>query len=332
MTSSAFFYGKLPNFSDFVRHNASGAEVRALDRWIQEGLYAAAHHFDRGWNEAYERTPAYRFVFSPDDSAHFLIGVLQPSRDRSERKYPFCVALTRGKNIYESKSSPLVPMIFSSFFKESQKIIQLGLQGFSLSDLAERVDCLEDALEENASASQWSFKEYLSKTTQEKFWTGLFGDFDDPRKYLIIYNLLELFQPNSPGTSRSLKIGIRFPLNSQGYSFIPEVCFWSQFCSSLLAEAPFHPHLFWTDQGRDGKDFLFLFLGKVQARSFILFIDPDAENDSVCKLDDEGKETLAWPDRGIPAKYREILEGKESTLADVLREFGRFLGKGEDFY
>jgi type VI secretion system ImpM family protein len=235
MTSSAFFYGKLPNFSDFVRHNASGAEVRALDRWIQEGLYAAAHHFDRGWNEAYERTPAYRFVFSPDDSAHFLIGVLQPSRDRSERKYPFCVALTRGKNIYESKSSPLVPMIFSSFFKESQKIIQLGLQGFSLSDLAERVDCLEDALEENASASQWSFKEYLSKTTQEKFWTGLFGDFDDPRKYLIIYNLLELFQPNSPGTSRSLKIGIRFPLNSQGYSFIPEVCFWSQFCSSLLS-------------------------------------------------------------------------------------------------
>lgn len=332
MSSPAFFYGKLPNFSDFVRHNASGSEVRALDRWLQEGLYAAAHHFGRNWNEAYERTSAYHFIFSPEDTGGgVLVGILQPSRDRSERKYPFCVALKEEKRTFDEKAMPLIPLVFELFFKESREIIQLGMEGFPLSNLAERIDDLGSSVETNVEAGHRSFREYLAETTQERFWSGLFGSFNDPKKFLMVHNIIEIFRPGSPYLPRSSKVCLRFPLSGQEYSSIQEVCFWVQMCSRLLGDSLFHPHLFWKVHGKNGKDFLFLFPGKVQARSFIQLVDPDAENDSVCKLDEEGKEKLAQRDLRISAGYSELFASRESTLADVLREIGHFLGKAEDF-
>jgi type VI secretion system ImpM family protein len=331
MSSPAFFYGKLPNFSDFIRYNAGGSEVRALDRWLQEGLYAAAHYFGQDWNGAYERAPAYHFVFSPEDAGVLLVGILQPSRDKSERKYPFCVALKKEKRTFEEKTVPLIPLIFDLFFEESREIIQLGMEGFPLSNLAERIDDLKTSVEENLEASHRSFREYLAGTTQELFWSGLFGSFHDPKKFLVVHNIIEIFQPDSPYTPRSSKVCIRFPLSGQEPCSIQEVCFWVQMCSRLLGDNLFYPHLFWKVHGKNGKDFLFLFPGKVQARNFIQLVDPDAENDSVWKLDEEGAEKLARLDFRIPAGYSDLLARGELTLAEVLREIGRFPGKGKDF-
>jgi type VI secretion system ImpM family protein len=327
MSSPAFFYGKLPSFSDFVRYNASGSEVRALDRWLQEGLVVAAHHFGRGWNEAYERTSAYHFIFSPEDTAgSVLIGILQPSRDRSERKYPFCVVLKEERRAFEEKTTPLIPLVFELFFEESREIIQLGMEGFPLSNLAERIDALGTSVGKNLEASQRNFREYLRETSQERFWSGLFGSFDDPRKFLMLHNIIEILKPGSPYLPRSSKVCLRFPLSGQEPSSVQEVNFWVEMCSRILEDSDFRPHLFWKVHEKNGKDFLFLFPGKVQARSFVQLVDPDAENDSVCKLDEDGKEKLAQGNLRIPAGYIELFASPESTLADVLREIGHFLG------
>jgi|GEM_PF-1450877 len=333
MPGPVFFYGKLPDCIDFVRHNASGSGVRALDRWIQEALYAAAHHFGQAWNDAYDKTPPYHFVFSPEDVGAFLVGVLQPSRDKSERKYPFCVALKKEKRTLQARSIPLLPLMFAPFFEESQVIIQLGIRGVSPSRLAERIKDMGAAIEENFEMSQQTFQEYLARTPQQKFWFDLFGDFHDPKKLLILQNLVEIFHLGSTGPLRSSKVCLRFPLSGQEHSSIQEVCFWTHVCSRLLGDDSFSPHLFWKIGGTKGKDFLFLFLGKVPPKSFIQMVDPDAESDSVCRLDEDGKEKLLRLDHGIPTGCA-IMARAELTLADLLRQIGHPFGQeghGEGF-
>ena len=32
------YFGKLPKFADFIKHNASGDEILLIDNWIQEGI------------------------------------------------------------------------------------------------------------------------------------------------------------------------------------------------------------------------------------------------------------------------------------------------------
>lgn len=328
MSSPVFFYGKLPSFGDFVRYNASGSEVRALDRWIQEALYASALHFGRDWDDAYGRTPAYHFVFAPEDAGILLIGILQPSRDKSERKYPFCVALKKERRTFDARTIPLIPAMFARFFEESREIVRLGMDGFPLEDLEERSDHSGTSVEENPETSHWDFQDYLARTTQERFWSGLFGDFHDPRKFLIVQNIQEIFRTSAP---RSLKIGIRFPLSGQEQSLLQEVCFWVHLCSRLLADTLANAHLFWKAHRKNGKDYLFLFLGRVPPRSFIQLVDPDAENDFIWKIDEEGKEKLTQSDIRISPGYGTILSRGGFTLADVLDEFGRPPEKGEDF-
>jgi type VI secretion system ImpM family protein len=295
MPSPGFFYGKLPEFVDFV---------------------------GQAWDDAYDKTPPYRFVFSPENLGGFLVGVLQPSRDKSDRKYPFCVALKKEKRTLKATSLPLIPLMFAPFFEELQMIVQLGIQGALPSRLAERIEGMGAIFEENVEKSQETFQEYLARTPQQQFWSDLFGEVHDPRKFLIAQNLTEIFQSDSPGAIRSPKVCLRFPLSGQGDSSAQEVCFWTHLCSRLIGDDSFCPPLFWKAGGTKGKDFLFVFLGKVQPKSFIQMVNPDDENDSVCKMDEDGKEKLTHLDLVVPTGYRAILARAELTLADVLGQIG----------
>lgn len=85
-------YGKHATAGDFLRLNASSAEVRGLDEWLSGGL-AAAQRLIPGWDSVYPGASPISFIMRSDDerSGRCLVGTLTPSTDVSGRQYPLLI-------------------------------------------------------------------------------------------------------------------------------------------------------------------------------------------------------------------------------------------------
>ena len=79
---TSLFFGKLPAYGDFVRHNASKNEVIAFDQWLQQGIQSSKNLMNINWNSVFDNSPAFHFHFylNPQQS---LIGIWHPSMDSS---------------------------------------------------------------------------------------------------------------------------------------------------------------------------------------------------------------------------------------------------------
>ena len=91
-TSACF--GKVPSFGDFVRVDASGADMRAFDVWIQNGL---RHMLSQGIRlSTLGQASTFGFVYGTGPHTPMLLGLLKPSRDSVGRHYPLYITATCG--------------------------------------------------------------------------------------------------------------------------------------------------------------------------------------------------------------------------------------------
>jgi len=91
MATAFSFYGKLPQFGDFVRYNASGTEIRTFDDWLQEGLIYTKRIMGSAYAEHFNMLN-FGFIYPCIETNKLLIGVLQASSDKVGRHYPFYAA------------------------------------------------------------------------------------------------------------------------------------------------------------------------------------------------------------------------------------------------
>lgn len=84
------YFGKLPSRGDFVRTPDSHPLMVMLDRWAGQGLELLAR--DPGWKQLYDDAPAMHFAFLGSRSRLAIGGHFLPSRDSSQRRFPFLAA------------------------------------------------------------------------------------------------------------------------------------------------------------------------------------------------------------------------------------------------
>lgn len=84
------YFGKLPSRGDFVRSPGSDQLLLLLDRWAGQGLELLAA--DPGWKQAYDHAPPLQFAFLGSRSRLAIGGHFAPSRDASQRRFPFLCA------------------------------------------------------------------------------------------------------------------------------------------------------------------------------------------------------------------------------------------------
>jgi type VI secretion system ImpM family protein len=315
-----FYFGKLPDFSDFVRHNASGDDVRALEQWIQEGLYLASRHFDRSWTSVYKSAPAYHFLFASENQAALLIGIFQPSYDKSERTYPFVVSRRMDSQRLPDHEIPLIPLAFRPFFRSSASLIHDGLNGLPLSDITAGLDRLGGDLAHNFAASSADFEDYLQSTPQDRFWSALFGDFESPQKFSLIKNLFEILASYLSSRPIRRTLGLRFPLSRDDSSRYEEVCFWMNVCRKRLGKAWLPPTIFWPVAEKHDAPYLFFFLGQPSPRALLPLMDPASDYNIISRLEGDAGETISQPALGLTSPDRPLLETKNLTLKDFLEK------------
>ncbi|MGH7496400.1 MAG: type VI secretion system-associated protein TagF [bacterium] len=311
-------FGKLPQHGDFIRHNAGTREMLAFDQWLQQGLLHLKTQLRERWEAAYSLAPAYHFLFYADNAERFLTGILFPSHDKAERKYPFWVSVHVERPTLGEQMMPLVPLIFSPFFARCLPFCREARQGLEMREIAARTEALQMKVTHNSLPEIRRHNFFLSDTSQAVFWSRLFGRFEDPRKYLLVKNMLEILTPFRQKELSRLSLGLRFPLAQAAEELAHSAVFWLQMSFKLLGNPVATPILFWSVPEREKGAYLYLFFRPPSAKSFLQLIQPEAPSDNICELEKEGADKIALAARALKASYREMLEMPEMKLDEML--------------
>ncbi len=316
----ALYFGKLPSHGDFIRFNASGEDMRALDSWLQEGLYQAAKHHNQNWDSVYKKSPAYHFVFNPEDSEFALIGLYKPSYDKSQRKFPFIISKRMTKANLEPKHGHQLPLLFKDFFRNATQILQGNCDDAPVDELRQRIANIKGISAEDLKSCEENFKKYVSATPLESFMVRLFGSYGDQRKFLLGNNLWEILSPIRSHKLVEIPLGLRFPLSQNIFFLEYEVCFWLHMCQRILGNTKVLPNLFWQVQDLNRFNYLFLYYRKPTWKTFLQLMEPQANFDTACKLEEDGADNLAYAMQNLHPEIRQALEDKNLTLSGFLNK------------
>ncbi len=310
-------FGKLPQFGDFFKHNAGSREMLAFDQWLQQGILYAKSQLKQEWDTVFDSAPAQHFLFYADNPERFLLGIFQPSQDKTVRKYPFWVSLQIERNSLGTELLPLTPVLFAAFFQQTLALLQEARNNMSMPELVARVEALKSGAQ---NEMRLEYRSYLDDTTLEKFLCGALGSFEDSRKYLLFRNLVEVLTPLRSQELSRVNLGLRFPLSTDAQMRGFETCFWFYLCKRLLGGSMLTPVLFWNASPVVQKAFLYIYFRPPSAKNFLTLLRPEEASDTLCKLEEEGAAQLAAAENALPAWYRDLLQTPGASLKKIIED------------
>lgn len=314
------YFGKIPTYNEFVRLNASGSGVRALQEWMQETVFLLTSRYRPNLDAAYEARSVFPFYFVPRGGGQALFGVLCPSRDGVGRSYPFFL----GFEVDQAYSGPgriiHAPVAYRAFVDQAAALVREAASGsLQPQELPSRV-ALINSPEEAPDAGD-ALADYLQQRRLEAFWERLWGHPEDTRKYLLFKNLIDIVLPLRGGVPSSYPLVLRFPISPGAQAHEYEACFWLEACMRLLQGEGLTPSFFWTypDQGGRTEPCVLLALRSPAPRLFAYLVSADMGNDNLCVLEQMGRERAAMAALSIPSHYGAMLESDRLTMWEFLQ-------------
>jgi type VI secretion system ImpM family protein len=95
------YFGKLPEFNDFIKFNAGSSEILYIDNWLQEGIAQAKTKFKAEWKVNYDSLPPTGFFLPVPSSGKITVGMLYAGKDKSGREFPFIIFSIVAGNQFE---------------------------------------------------------------------------------------------------------------------------------------------------------------------------------------------------------------------------------------
>ena len=127
-TAVSGYYGKLPLSPEFLRLHATGAEIRWLDEWLQQGvLYAKAKEGPQ-WVARTAVSSLWNFLLVPAGHGRVVCGVLFASHDKAGRSFPFMSFLLLDDMTLAGQPW-LIPLVASGYLDAAGAALQALRQG-----------------------------------------------------------------------------------------------------------------------------------------------------------------------------------------------------------
>jgi len=308
-------FGKLPKFADFVKFNSGNSGIISFDTWLQNGLQHAKAKLSTSFDNFYSQSNSIQFIFPIQNSSNTLLGTFIPSNDKSGRKYPFII-FTLFNHSTVNKNSYLQPMLFENFFLNSTKNIYQTKDMDKLDDIITEIKNQFIHNETNLSYTKLKYRNFLNATTNNQFWNRLFKNFEDERKYLIFYNLIEILSPFRNRQITNFTLGLKIPIDSKSNYIFTDISFWINVCSRLVNNMSLQPYLFWEQNSKTDTNYLTLFMNQPPFDNYTHFIHPSYLMDNICFTDKEGN--IENAKNFLRNKYLSSVENKELLLTDLL--------------
>lgn len=306
-------FGKLPTHGDFVRHNAHAPALRALDEWVQRGLFLLKSRRPDELEGAREAARTAAFIFVPARAGETLAGVLTWSGDSAGRVFPFVIASSlpgeerlAGTGRLVTRSGP--------FFREAAQ--RAGAAAAGEVDHREIASFLEGL--PTGEADEAPYRRYLQETTLATFAEQVWNYFEDSHKYVLFKHLTETFGSVHDGAP-ALRLALRFPLDRAA----PTLCarFWMDACERAAGEPLRAASAFWEIDAEAEPALLLSFtapapelLGEV--------LGSGAVSERVWDLQAADGEQAALAALALPPGIGAVLEEETATLADLLDHLG----------
>lgn len=202
-------FGKTPMQADFVRFNAGSPSARAWDEWMNTSLQEVRRLGGQQWEPAFDSAPTLNFVGRPSgDNRQILAGHIRPSHDESGRRYPLTV-FCEFQLDRQGRGIQVLPFALDAFMATAASFANSCV---TRSPDGNILRAMESLVPDNpVESSKRGMTELLRDVTMESFWASLFGEFQDPRKYLCIKNLFGILAPMRGHDAHRLSMGLRFP-------------------------------------------------------------------------------------------------------------------------
>lgn len=301
--ASAGYWGKLPTFPDFVKHNSGSDEVQDFDKWLNEGMYSARQKFMFDWDQVYLNSGSYNFIFPY--GTKILTGVIFPGKDKSRRLSPFTRFLLAENG--SGLKTHLFPLYYSGFYENFTLFLSDALSCSTNEEIAGKSNNIPVLDETESGIKEADYFNFLYSAK-----TGSISKVNQSSLIILFYNLISVlasFNSLSPG---EFKLGLRFPVPGNNFSM---VCFWLQ-CTLIIAGTDKLPYLFWSTEEESG-GYCYLFLRKPGTHFFPVLLKPGLEQDDIVKLDTEGN--IEKAKNNIHNDLLAILENPDSPLVNIIQ-------------
>jgi type VI secretion system protein ImpM len=307
MRLSAGCFGKVPIHGDFIRHNV-GPEVDRFDEWLQAGIVSSRTAMGAAWDASFDAMPPQRFLYQLN-GGRVLAGVIAASIDKPGRRYPFLVFTLIDPKTMGGEITAL-PSVLSSFFARAEEETRTGWQGLDLKSFLIRIDSL--ALPSDFEEGKQSIIKFVAGHTNQAFWNEQFGSDQDPRKYMLVHNLVETLRGGTVP-----RYALRFPRVTGD----PEVCFWLELCRKLTKRPGLPTLALWGKAREGGEAGMTLLFDDLKATYYSPLWWPEKKNNLLFPLADAS----AGADSRLPQarqRYAPLLDDRAMRLSTLMMKLG----------
>ncbi len=306
------YFGKLPQFADFIQYRAAYNEVRELDEYFQLGLVALNHATGGGIDDDYPEMPPVQFLFHCAPPAHCLVGAFRTSYDRAGRRYPFAVfGVLDCRQV--SRWHTLVPLVFNRFLDGVEALLDDAPELVGAQVLMDRVEDLEWPLAESIENAASSYAEFVRETASDDFMDGALPDEADALKRHAVARLYALCAPLRRKLGGGSALAVRYPLAADAPALF--AAYWLELSFRLLAWTPPAPVWFWMP--RTDRPFLLALLGRPVGKTFLHLLRDDVADEKLCDLSAPAGRAVDANPTELPLAQQPAL-----SLAEVLRRAG----------
>ncbi|WP_066098577.1 type VI secretion system-associated protein TagF [Xanthomonas massiliensis] len=232
--ASVCYFGKVPSRGDFVRATDNHQLLAWLDRWAGAGVESLSRNPD--WKRVYDEAPEVHYAFLGSRSRTVLCGHLVPSRDASQRRFPFLSAV-RFEVAEPLRFIGLGPLAmakaWSGLARQSRQAVA---EEAALAALAET----RYSLSPDVAAYQATFNDFLEIQTLASL-QGLLADAGHAQASLrqVLPALGLLLQPLLTGGALAIDRALAFPLPRDPLYRPLVAAFWLELVAAFLVRGDF---------------------------------------------------------------------------------------------
>jgi len=303
--SSIGYFGKLPNFPDFIKFNAGSDEILILDKWIQEGIVLAKSLFKNKWKEYYRNSDSYMFIYP--FTSNTIIGIIKPCTDKSGREFPFLMFI-KLESVTTYIPYYLIPFCFYNILYsiiESLKDIDSNpiKPPFDLASMNEMLNKVSSRL--SSLNRTEDYDKFKTNTSIKEFWERTTGDNSSSKKYNFAKNLIGL-------KTNAFISTIYLNFSSSKNFYKEDLNFFIQLILNSLHQSHF-PAMFWSI--KDNLIRLFLFSQKLIPINFVDLIYFKENEERVIDLFTEKT------GNSFPLSNKTLFDKQNISLDEFLKEY-----------
>ena len=320
------YYGKLPLSPEFLRLHAAGPELRWLDDWLQRGVLYAKSKEGPQWSALVAQSDLWNFLYVPPGQGRIVCGVLFASQDKAGRSFPFLSFLLLDLD-FLSRKPWLVPIVAAEFLESTTSSTQVLRTTLDWDNFRRGVDQAEGKVL-SVEAAEEAFAQYTQAVNAREWWVGLWGSFDDSRKYRLVQELAEMVRSFTQQACREASWGLKFPLFPGTGGKTYDLPFW--LAASLQPVSPGPQHklgvvTFWSRSPTKVDPCVLISLGPGSPNMTRFLVSPEAQDNSWRDVLSDNQNPAELAETMRHEGYRTLSDGALSI--DKLLEYFVSLGR-----